>query len=301
MGKEELSISVCVPTFKRPKMLSSCLDAIGGQVDVPVPFDIIVVDNDPLGTARHVAEEFSSRGSLSVRYIHEPRQSISIARNTAVANAEGKYIAFIDDDECPETSWLVSLYQSLVRFEADGVLGPVLPRYSGSPPDWLVRSRLCDRESFETGTPMESSKHLRAGNLFLKREVFNGIDTPFDLALGRSGGEDADFLSRMVAQGFRFVWCDEARVFEEVPPERQTLRYHLDRALIRGVTEADSEKLVSYGTLKSLVAVSVYSIALPVLFLVNRPLSARYAVKWCDHVAKLLAQFGVKLVHERNF
>ncbi len=90
-------------------------------------------------------------------------------------------------------------------------------------------------------------------------------------------------------------------VLEEVPLERQTLRYHLQRALIRGVTEADSEKLVSFGSLQSLLAVSVYSLTIPMLFLTSRPTFARYAVKWCDHVAKLLAQFGVKLVRERTF
>jgi len=282
-------------------MLAQCLEAIASQAGVPVPFDIVVVDNDQLGTANLVVEDFSNRSSVRVRYVLEPRQSISIARNTAVANAGGKYIAFIDDDECPESTWLVNLYQALARFESDGVLGPVLPRFAGSPPDWLAKSRLCDRETFQSGTLMKNSKHLRAGNLFLKREVFNGLDVPFDPALGRSGGEDADFLSRMVAQGFRFVWCNEARVFEEVPLERQTLRYHRQRALIRGVTEAHSERLLSLGTLKSLVAVPVYSIALPVLFLTSRPLFARYVVRWCDHAAKLLAQFGVKVVRERTF
>ena len=101
LGSEELGISICVPTFKRRELLSRRLDAIESQADVPVPFAVVVVDNDPLGTARLVVEEFSIRSSVSVRYIHEPRQSISIARNTAVANAEGKYIAFVDDDECP--------------------------------------------------------------------------------------------------------------------------------------------------------------------------------------------------------
>jgi len=300
-SSEEPGISICVPTFKRREMLSRCLDAIVGQVDVSVPFVVIVVDNDPLGTARIVVEELRNRSSLHVRYIHEPRQSISIARNTAVANAEGKYIAFIDDDECPESTWLESLYQALTQFDADGVLGPVLPNFVEPPPDWLVKSRLCDRESFRTGTLMESAKHLRAGNLFLKREVFTGISAPFDPALGRTGGEDADFLARMVAKGFRFVWCDEARVFEEVPIERQTLHYHLQRALVRGVTEADRERLISYGTLKSLAAVVVYSLILPVLFFTSRALFARYAVKWCDHAAKLLAKLGIKLVRERNF
>lgn len=299
--REHPHISVCVPTFRRPDMLARCLKAIANQENVPLSYSVVVVDNDSLQSAHPVTEECESRLPVRILYVHEPRQNISLARNAAVVNAEGKYLAFIDDDEYPEPTWLQKLYEAMLAFEADGVLGPVLPHYAGRPPVWLVRSGLCDRQSFRTGTRIVDSKHLRAGNVLLARYTFQGLDLPFDPRLGRTGGEDADLLSRMVAKGLRFVWCEEARVHEEVPSDRQTLGYHLKRALLRGVIQADRQPLFGYGTLKSSAAVVVYALALPLLFMTSRHLFARYSVRWCDHAAKLLAHLGVKAVRERTF
>ena len=131
--------------------------------------------------------------------------------------------------------------------------------------------------------------------------MFEGLETPFDPNLGRTGGEDADFLGRVERSGGLFVWCNEARVYEAVPIERQTLTYHLRRALIRGVTEAEKQAFLSYGTGKSVLAVLLYAPALPFLLVIRYDLFARYLVRCCDHLAKLLAHLGLRLARERTF
>ena len=224
--------------------------------------------------------------------MQEAEPNISRARNKAVASAVGEYLVFIDDDEVPEPWWLANLYETCRKFSADGVLGPVLPRYEGTPPEWLVKSGLCVRRSFTTGTRLHSPRYLRTGNILLRRKLFEGLETPFDPDLGRSGGEDADLLARMEGAGRSFVWCNEARVYETVPVERQTLNYHLRRALIRGVTEAEKQAFLSYGTVKSVLAVPLYALALPFLLVTRYHLFARYLVKCCDHLAKLAAHLG---------
>lgn len=294
-------VTVCVPTYKRPRMLLRCLGALVGQEVAGFTYSVVVADNDSAYSARRVVEDCRMRSSLNIVYAHEPEQNISRARNTAVANATGKYIAFIDDDEFPENDWLRQLLEACWRFKADGVLGPVLPHYEGNPPAWLTRSGLCDRPTFPTGTPISESRFLRAGNVLFARDMLSGLDTPFDPRLGRTGGEDADFFHRMVISGRPFVWCNEARVHEEVPIDRQSLSYHVRRAFIRGVTEADRQPLLGLGTFKSMVALGAYVLALPFLWVVSRHLFARYLVKCCDHIAKLLAHFGIKLAQVRTF
>ena len=282
-------------------MLVRCLDALGLQERNGFSYSIVVVDNDPVQSARMAVEQWKATSALEAVYASEPEQSISRARNTALANARGEYVAFIDDDEFPEPTWLLRLYETSERFAADGVLGPVLPYFQGTPPDWLVKSELCLRNSFPTGTPLRDSRYMRTGSVLFRSRIVDGLEAPFDLRLGRSGGEDADFFDRMLAAGWTFVWCDEARVYEEVPVERQTLTYHLRRALIRGVTEADKQAFWSYGTLKSAIALVLYTLALPVLLLARYHVFARYIVKCCDHLAKLLAHLGIRLARERTF
>lgn len=246
-------------------------------------------------------EEWRNRSFIRIVYTGEAEQNISLSRNKALMNACGDYIAFIDDDEFPEPDWLLNLYETCQRFSVDGVLGPVLPYYEGTPPDWLVKSDLCIRSSFPTGTCLNNSKYMRTGNVLFCSKIIKDLEMPFDPRLGRTGGEDADFFDRMLKTGRSFVWCNEARVYEEVPVERQTLSYYLRRSFIRGVTQADKEDLLSYGTIKSIIAVILYTIAFPFLLATGYHLFIKYLVKCCDHLAKLLAHFGIRLARERAF
>jgi hypothetical protein len=142
---------------------------------------------------------------------------------------------------------------------------------------------------------------MRTGNALLARAMLAGLETPFDPRLGRSGGEDSDFFERMVRAGRSFVWCDEARVYEEVPLERQTLRYHVKRAFVRGAVQSNKRAFFTYGTFKSTVAVVVYCTVLPVLLATRYHLFAKYLVSCCDHLAKLLGYLGIKPGRERTF
>ncbi len=299
--REVPHISVCIPTFRRPELLGMCLDALQNQDTSGFTFSVVIVDNDRERSAERVVQDRSGRTSLEIRYEVEPEQNISLSRNRAVAAAEGDLIAFIDDDEIPDSSWLRELSDSCTRYAADGVLGPVLPQYEGIPPRWLERSGLCIRESFPTGTILKNAKHMRTGNVLLRRSMMNGSGPPFDPGLGRSGGEDVDFFIRMLRENRTFVWCDEARVHELVPLERQKKSYYLRRACMRGVNTAGREPLMSLGTLRSLAAVTVYTAGLPFFFLAGQHLFMKNLVRNCDHVSKLLAHAGIRLVRERTF
>jgi glycosyltransferase involved in cell wall biosynthesis len=281
-------------------MLAKCLGALEKQERRGFTYSLVVVDNDARETARGVVEDWAKRSTIEVVYVCEPEQNISRARNRAVANASGPYVAFIDDDEVPELAWLANLYETCSGLSVDGVLGPVLPQFRGTPPEWLMKSGLCSRETFPTGTRVNNSKYMRTGNVLLAKGMIEALEAPFDPRLGRTGGEDADFFDRMVKAGRSFVWCNEARVYEDVPVERQTLKYHVKRAFLRGVTEADRQAFLSYGTLKSSAAVVIYCAALPLLLATRYHLFARYLVRCCDHLAKLLGHFGVRLARERD-
>ena len=293
-------ISVCVPTYRRPALLAKCLDALACQEGDLFTFSVVVVDNDPERSANSTVLA-RTVGSRPIVYRSEPEPNISLARNAAVAAADGDLIAFIDDDEFADRRWLSNMLATLQRTGADGVLGPVLPHFDPKPPEWLVKSGVCMRNSFPTDTELLEPKHMRTGNLLFKRSMVAAVQQPFDPKYGRSGGEDVDFFDRMLKRGRRFAWCDEAPVHEVVPRERQTLKYYLKRALIRGVTQATMEPVFSLGTAKSIVAVGVYIVVLPIVLATRYHLFVGYLVRFCDHIAKLLAHAHVRLARERTF
>jgi len=301
MSENQKHISVCIPTFKRPEMLHRCLEGVRSQTQSGFDYSVVVVDNDAGRSAKRVADLWRERFPGRLGYFVETEQNIALARNKAIANSSGGLLAFIDDDEFPEPSWLLNLLAAFEKYSVDGVLGPVIPSYEGNPPEWLVKSELCVRKPFPTGTLLRDPRYMRTGNVLFSRHILGADTAPFDPRFGRTGGEDAHFFEKQVRLGRCFVWCDEARVFETVPRERQQARYFVKRALIRGVTSADDERFLSLGTLKSVTAVLIYTASLPFLLLAGRHFFMKYFIRDCDHVSKLLAHCGIRLVRERGF
>ena len=243
-------ISVCVCTFRRPESLGRLLESLARQVvGHTFCFDVIVVDNDKSRSAEGVVRSFAERTGMATFYDCEPERNISLTRNRAVLNATGNLVAFIDDDEYPAEEWLVQLYRTLKRQGADGVLGPVLPDFPPDAPRWLRKGRFFDRRRLPTGAYIADGDG-RTGNVLLLRSIFTEGGCWFDPAFGRTGGEDSDFFQRQFRSGGKFVWCDEAAVYENVPPERWKVSFLLKRLLRAGTGDGElmrARKLPSRG------------------------------------------------------
>jgi hypothetical protein len=105
----------------------------------------------------------------------------------------------------------------------------------------------------------------------------------------------------MMKMGCVFVWCDEAAVFETIPPERMKRSYFIKRSLLRGAVTAGMTPFSVLGISKSILASLLYIPSLPFLQLAGHHLFMKYLVKSCDHIGKLLATFGIDIVHERTW
>src|SRR5262249_37164323 len=136
-------ISVCVCTYKRPEMLSRLLTYLSKQQTNDLfTFSVVVADNDSQRSAEGTVERCKLELGLDIKYCMEPRQNIAMARNKVVSSAEGDYLAFIDDDEFPIDTWLLTLLTVCQEYGVDGVLGPVLRHFDETPPRWVEKSSL---------------------------------------------------------------------------------------------------------------------------------------------------------------
>ena len=295
-------VTICVCTFRRPEMLKKLLGTLRSQITGGrFGFSVIVVDNDKDASGADAVRSAAVDSPFPIAYFVEPEQSISAARNRAVHEARGDMIAFIDDDEFPDDHWLERLLDTLVASRAEGVLGPIRPHFDNSPPAWLVKSGILERKSYRTGETIENPNDTRTGNALVVRRLFDGADGAFDLRYGKTGGGDVDFFNRMMLKGHRFVFCDEAVVYETVPLERQKRSYYTKRAFTRGMTTAMYVPFLSRGTLKSLAAIVLYSAALPAAFLLGPHHFMKYLIKDCDHLGKVLKYMGIEIVKARPY
>jgi succinoglycan biosynthesis protein ExoM len=223
-----IETTVVIPSFRRPDDLARAIASVEAQQGVATPFEILVVDNDPDGSAKSIVAALAAQSVVPIRYVHEPRPGISHARNTGVAQAAGRYLAFLDDDEEVEPCWLAHFLATLVQFGADAVVGPVLPRFPAGVAIDAYRRHVYTRDArMPTGTRL---LRWNIGNsIFDKARCFVG-DEPFMPRLGRSGGEDTVFLRQMTRRGCTMVWCGEAIAWETVPSDRLEADYLLRRA-----------------------------------------------------------------------
>jgi succinoglycan biosynthesis protein ExoM len=287
-------IAVCICTYKRPRLLMRLLTELDGQeTDSLFTYSIVVADNDPMESAKPVLEEFASRSAIGVAYCVQPKQGIALTRNKSVETAKGDYIAFIDDDEFPVKSWLLTLFKVCQAHDADGAMGPVKPFYESQPPKWVIEGRFHDRRTWPEGHEMDW-RNGKTGNLLFRKTMIEPQEQAFDP--GFITGEDQDFFRRMTDRGYRIVWSNDAVAYEVVPPARWALGFLMRRALLRGKMDIRHPTFRKRDILKSFVAVPAYTIALPFLLLKGQHWFMKYLVRIGDHVGKVLAFFHVNPV-----
>jgi len=292
--READQIAVCVCTYKRPQMLQRLLDDLSVQeTGGAFEFSIEVVDNDPSQSAEPVVSAFATRSSVPVTYAVEPRQGICRVRNRAIEYATGNFIAFIDDDEFPDRHWLLELFRACSVDGVDGVLGPVLRHFDETPPQWVIKGNFERRPRRATGLVLDW-KEGRTGNVLLKRGSLEPGEPPFDTNFHRGG--DVDFFRRMMAKGRVFIWCDEAIVYESVPPSRWTRSFMLKRALLRGTIASKRGPIRLMGIAQSVVAVPAYAVGLPFALVLGQHRFMGLLIRLCNHLGKLLALIGIKAV-----
>ena len=289
-------ICVCVCTYRRPHLLKRLLEKLVEQdTNGQFTYSIVIADNDHLKSAEAVVKEFAANSAVRIKYCLEPRQNIALARNKAVENADGDYVAFIDDDELPTKQWLLTLYKACIEYDVDGVLGPVKPHFDVEPPRWVTEGKFYERPTYPTGFVIDW-RQGRTGNVLFRKRIFTTALEPFKQEF--LTGEDQDFFRRMIAMGHSFIWCNEAVAYEVVPPLRWKLTFMLRRALLRGAISLVHPTRKITEVAKSLIAVALYLPILPFTFLAGQHLFIKILIKLFDHIGRLLAVVGINLVQE---
>ncbi len=227
-------VSVLVPTFRRPRLLAKALASILAQEGLPAEaLEILIIDNCPDASAAAVVAPIAARAPKGrpLRYLHEPRPGISYPRNAGLAQARGRFVLFLDDDQ-QASEGLVRAYLDAHRATgAPALFGPVEAELE-PPPGGRVPAAADFAEYFsrryavaDLADITDDIARLGTNNAFFERAVCFPDAGPFDPSLGTIGGEDTLVFRTLALRGIRFVWVADALAFEFVPAERQTFRY----------------------------------------------------------------------------
>lgn len=184
-----VSISVVIPTYRRPEALTRCLDALARQDKVADEILVVVRPEDAASRdCIRGAPEVGSVGLVPVD-VAAGRPGFVAALNAGLAASSGDIVCFTDDDAEPRPDWIARISACL----ADASIGAVGGR------DWVYHGdRLEQGEETVVGTVSWWGRtigrhHLGVGGA-RDVEVLKGVNLSGRGDLLRSIGFDSRLL-----------------------------------------------------------------------------------------------------------
>lgn len=235
-----MDITVIICTFNRARTLRESLEKVAASV-LPdaVSWEVLVVDNNSTDETREVVERAAGQFPGRFRYLFEPRAGKSYALNSAVREARGRVLAFMDDDVLVGPEWLRNLTADLLEGRWAGTGGRTLPADAVSLPPWLaLRGPYALggilAAMFDFGDqPFELDRPPYGANMAYRREMFEkygGFRTDLGPSPDRDiprPNEDTEFGNRVMAGGERLRYEPSAVAYHPVSRDRLDQQYFL--------------------------------------------------------------------------
>ena len=202
--------SVVIPTYERHDHLDQLLAHLQQQVERD--FEVVIVDQSAEPYPR-VNDEFG----FPLTYFHSPVKGAVRARNTGAMLAQGKIIAFVDDDCQPKPQWLCNARPYFENSRTVGIEGLLYSDHMDDPA-WRPVSNV----GFEGVGFMTANLLVRSAAF----QLLGGFDLQFDRPHFR---EDTDFGWRLMALG-DVPYAKDVQVFHPALPRTNERESAVTRA-----------------------------------------------------------------------
>lgn len=209
----------------------------------PFTWEVIVVDNNSQDGTAAVVTEFQADFPCPLHYCLELQQGAAFARQRAIREAQSDLVGYLDDDNLPDTDWIIAAYTfAQAHPQAGAIASRVRGEFEVEPPSNLAHLlpflAITDRGS----TPLQYKSHKKllppSAGLVVRRSVWLAHVPPQTILTGRVKGnlltgEDTEVLSYIHQSGWEIWYNPAMNVAHKIPAWRLERRYLI--ALLRGI------------------------------------------------------------------
>jgi glycosyltransferase involved in cell wall biosynthesis len=264
-------ISIIICTFSRADLLRRTLMSLEKLLDIGQA-EVVIIDNNSLDDTAEIVLECIDKlkEHVNLRYVYEPRQGLSVARNTGINEAIAPIIAFLDDDALPFISWLPSIRNAFLgNPDAAAIGGAIMPDFATVRPDWLVQSLELPYTIVNLGTQERvypRKLYPFGANMAFRREVLQDVRFPENL--GRKGasllsGEEEWIFKQLRKKGLNIYYIPGMTVRHHISEERLTKEWIKRRYYYQGVSMAmESRHVLSKLRIVSFIGLKIIYITI---------------------------------------
>ena len=240
-------VRTIVPVYNVKSYVGECVESLCRQTYTNL--EILLVDDGSTDGSGEVCDEYAGRDER-IRVIHQANRGLSGARNMGLDDARGEYIAFVDSDDLVSTNYVETLYELLMKYEADIAACAYVKGTTEQLTD--IREKVLSLDNVKE-ICMPSVKLLKqwhgkykqqetvAWNKLYCREVWNGRKK---IRFPESRNHEDVLISHLVVQGAKtIVLTTEILYFYRIRKGSITLQTEYDREKVWQNLRAQRERM----------------------------------------------------------
>ena len=260
-------ISIIICTYNREKYIRPLLESIAKNDYPTTDYEIVLVDNNCTDNTRGVYEQFATANPMvTLRYVVEPEQGLSAARNRGIKEAKGDIIIYVDDDALVDTDYIRQYAEHFATYpETMAAGGPIEPLYETKEPSWMspyTKALLTAWMNYGNQVrEYPNGRYPGGGNAAYRKEVFERVGL-FNTELGRKGNlllasEEKDIFDKMKALGMKVLYLPTPVLHHCIPQTKLEEDYFNRLTLQIGRSERMRTRAISKGKYLSRLASEV--------------------------------------------
>lgn len=199
-------ISIIVPVYNVEQYIDECLTSIEKQnYD---DFEVVIVNDGSTDDSKLICEEYTLKHD-NVVLVNQRNQGLSAARNAGVLASSGDYITFVDSDDIISNSYLNTLIETALKYDADITVGKSLKF-------WDKITQKPNKGAVELLTPEKALIEMCNGYKFgvsaccklYRRELVEEFPYPVGKLF-----EDLDTTYKIIGSSKKIAYCDDYLYF----------------------------------------------------------------------------------------